>query len=253
MDDDARTRAATTLVSVPQFLGSVSISLEHLPPWYQLFSLCGVFAVIHLRNNAVITWLIMQLHSSIGTEAIWVDEYKVTLRTMSFTERLCFTLYGVTLAAIVVVLFRVFCQDTYNIGWNVGQLFPDKRVQTTVSIVLMCVAEGIRLRSVILDILNLPDSLAHLALHNFEGLEATDFDPSVAESNPHFVIQFPPRCGVCPSCCSPGPIASHATRRGRRTLRCGGTWRPLRSFSSCRRCSPCTYATCGRTGAPGRR
>ncbi|KAL7696121.1 hypothetical protein N2W54_003449 [Lotmaria passim] len=190
MDDDARTRAATTLVSVPQFLGSVSISLEHLPPWYQLFSLCGVFAVIHLRNNAVITWLIMQLHSSIGTEAIWVDEYKVTLRTMSFTERLCFTLYGVTLAAIVVVLFRVFCQDTYNIGWNVGQLFPDKRVQTTVSIVLMCVAEGIRLRSVILDILNLPDSLAHLALHNFEGLEATDFDPSVAESNPHFVIQF---------------------------------------------------------------
>jgi hypothetical protein len=190
MEDDTSHRAALTLATLPHFLGSVSISLGHLPPWYQLLSLCAVFAVIHLRNNAVITWLVVQLHSSTGTEAIWVDDYKMILRAMPFTERLCFTLYGVTLAAIVVVLFRVLCQDTYNIGWNVGQLFPDKRLPTTFVIVLMCVVDSIRLRSVILDILNSPGSLAHLALHNFEGLEATDFDPSVAESNPHFVIQF---------------------------------------------------------------
>ncbi|KPA82410.1 hypothetical protein ABB37_03485 [Leptomonas pyrrhocoris] len=190
MEDEARTRATTTPAAIPHFLGSVSISLEHLPPWYQLLSLCGVFAVVHLRNNAVITWLVVQLHSSTGTEAIWVDEYKMTLRVMSFTERLCFSLYGVTLAAIVAVLFRVFCQDTYNIGLNVGQLFPDKRLPTAVVLVLMCVVDGIRLHTVIIDILNSPDSLAHLALHNFVGLEATDFDPSVAESNPHFVIQF---------------------------------------------------------------
>ncbi|KPI84884.1 hypothetical protein ABL78_6066 [Leptomonas seymouri] len=174
----------------PYFLGSVQISLEHLPPWYQLISLCGVFAVIHLRNNAVITWLVMQLHSSMGTEAIWVDEYKSTLQAMSFTERLCFTLYGVAMVAIVAALFRVFCQDTYNIGWNVWQLFPDKRLPTAITIVLMCVVDGIRLRAVVMDVLNAPDSLAHLAMHNFEGVEAADFDPRVAESNPHFVIQF---------------------------------------------------------------
>lgn len=190
MDDDVRERATTTLATTPDFLGSVSVSLEHLPPWYQLFSLCGVFAVIHLRNNAVVTWLVVQLHSSTGTEAIWVDEYKNTLRAMSFTERLCFTLYGVSLAAAVMVLFRVFCQDTYNIGWNVGQLFPDKRFPTVVTMGLLCVTDAIRLRGVILEVLNTPGSLAHLALHNFEGLEGTDFDPSVAESNPHFVIQF---------------------------------------------------------------
>ncbi|KAG5468783.1 hypothetical protein CUR178_01619 [Leishmania enriettii] len=188
--DDFDSPSPTTFVESSYYLGGVRDSLGHLPPWYQLLSLGGVFCVIHLRNNAIVTWLVVQLHSSIGTEAMWPDEYKDTLRAMSFTERLCFTLYGTALAAVAVVFFRVFCQDTGNIGWSVGQLFPDKKLPTVVMVVLMCAAECIRLQQVIVEQLNTPGSLARFAMHSFEGIEASEFDPRVAESNAHFVIQF---------------------------------------------------------------
>ncbi|KAK7196267.1 hypothetical protein NESM_000562400 [Novymonas esmeraldas] len=175
---------------LPHYLGGVSDSLGHLPPWYQLLSLGGVFCVIHLRNNAVVTWLVVQLHSSIGTEAMWADEYKDTLQAMSFAERLCFTLYGAALVAVVVLLFRVFCQDTWGVGWSVGQMFPDRRLPTAATLGLMCVAEGIRLRQVIRQQLNTPGTLARLAMQSFEGIEVSEFDPRIAESNLHFVIQF---------------------------------------------------------------
>ncbi|KAG5468371.1 hypothetical protein LSCM1_02351 [Leishmania martiniquensis] len=188
--DDLHTPLSTAFADSVYYLGGVRDSLGHLPPWYQLLSLGGVFCVIHLRNNAVVTWLVVQLHSSIGTEAMWPDEYKDTLRAMSFTERLCFTLYGTALAAVAVVFFRVFCQDTWNIGGNVCQLFPDKKLPTIAMVILMCAAECIRLQQVIAQQFNTPGSLARFAMHGFEEIEATEFDPRVAESNAHFLIQF---------------------------------------------------------------
>ncbi|CAJ1023751.1 hypothetical protein Q4I30_003309 [Leishmania utingensis] len=188
--DDLPLSSSTTLEISPHYLGGVRDSLGHLPPWYQVLSLGGVFCVIHLRNNAVVTWLVVELHSSIGTEAVWPDEYQTILRAMSFTERLCFTLYGATLAAIAVLLFRVFCQDTWNIGWNAGQLFPDKKLPSIAMVVLMCVAEGVRLRQVIGQQLCTPGSLARLATHSFNEIERSKIDPQIAESNTHVVIQF---------------------------------------------------------------
>lgn len=188
--DDLRSSLLGAFAASPHYLGGVSDSLAHLPPLYQLLSLGGVFCVIHLRNNAVVTWLVVQLHSSIGTEAMWPDEYKVTLRGMTFTERLCFTLYGAALAAVAVIIFRVFCQDTWSIGLSASQMFPDKKLPTIAMVVLMCVAEGIRLQQVIVQELCTPGSLAKLAMHGFDGIEESKFDQRVSESNTHFVIQF---------------------------------------------------------------
>ncbi|GET92391.1 hypothetical protein, conserved [Leishmania tarentolae] len=188
--DDLGLPSSTAFSVYPLYLGAVSDSLAHLPQWYQLISLGGFFCVIHLRNNAVVTWLVVQLHSSIGTEAMWPDEYKSTLRAMTFTERLCFTLFGAALAAVALVLFRVFCQDSWNIGWNASQMFPEKKLPTVSMVILMCIAEGIRLKEVIVQELNTPGSLARLAMHNFDGINESQFDERVSESNPHFVIQF---------------------------------------------------------------
>ncbi|KAG5494056.1 hypothetical protein JKF63_01890 [Porcisia hertigi] len=182
--------SSSNVADSPYYLGGVSDSLSHLPPWYQLLSLGGVFCVIHLRNNAVVTWLVVQLHSSLGTEAMWPDEYKDTLQAMSFTERLCFTLYGAALAAVAVFLFRVFCQDTWNIGGNAYQLFPDKKLPTIAMVALMCVVEGIRLQQVIVQQFDTPGSLSRIAMRSFDQATEANTDPRVTESNAHLVIQF---------------------------------------------------------------
>lgn len=172
------------------YLGGVSDSLQHLPRWYQLLAAAGVLLVIYLRNSPVVSWLVIELHSSFGNEAMWVPDYKKSLQNMTLTERLCFTLYGVLLLTIVALLYRIFCQDRWNVGRSAIQLFPDKKLQTATAILGMCIVEGVRLRCQIIFSLDTEGTLANVAMHSFEDDGTGMRNSALGEQNPHFVIQF---------------------------------------------------------------
>ncbi|CAD2214879.1 hypothetical protein AGDE_10741 [Angomonas deanei] len=168
------------------YLGSVSHSLEHLPRWYQILSLCGIFLVLYFRHNELVSWIVVNLHSSFGTSSIWYPDYQKLLESMTFNERFGFTLYGVGLGTLAGFVFAVFCQDRYNLGGQVSQVFPNRRLPTALLTILLCTSEAFSLRHLIYKTLGPEDTPIHLAVVDFEQYK-TLYHPSV--ENVHFVVQ----------------------------------------------------------------
>lgn len=174
---------------VRYYLGSVSHSVEHLPKWYQIIALCGIVFVIYLRGNPVVEWLVVNLHSSFGTDFIWYAGYQQLLEQMSFNERLCFTLYGISLAVVIVLIYQAFCTDRYGIASPAMQMFPDRKSCTIGVFVALCAAETVRVRSDMASTLGTKGTLSNIVINGFVGLEENGHDPLLASSNPHFIVQ----------------------------------------------------------------
>ncbi|RNC43491.1 hypothetical protein TcCL_NonESM06803 [Trypanosoma cruzi] len=114
------------------YLGSIYHSLEHLPQWYQVFALSGLFFLFPLREITLVGWLAVSLHRSFGTEIVWSEEYQRILEQMSFNERICLTLYGVALSVLAFFLtdclpvapFMLGCMSPASVGGVNGGLPP---------------------------------------------------------------------------------------------------------------------------------
>ncbi|CCW66472.1 unnamed protein product [Phytomonas sp. Hart1] len=169
------------------FANNISKSLKRLPRWYQIGALCGVLIVIYLHDTFFISWLVMNLHNSLGTAWIWYPEYQTVLTHLSFKERLCFTLYGVGLGIIVVLLYKVFCQERFKIGSPLVQLFPDRKGLTVLMCVLLCLIEMLRMQEVITECFTEATSIASIALKE---LGKGKSNHSRSKYGLHFVIQM---------------------------------------------------------------
>lgn len=110
---------------------------------------------------------------------------------MTFNERIGFTLYGVMLALIVLVVCKLCVKDQLNVDRaGSGLIFPSRKIPSVTVYVLMCIAEGFRLHCHIINCLSDPHSVAHSALHSVKSTNAGHFIHYVAGMNTHFVIQF---------------------------------------------------------------
>ncbi|KEG15301.1 hypothetical protein DQ04_00111010 [Trypanosoma grayi] len=173
------------------YLGSIFHSLEHLPQWYQVIALLGIFFLFPLREIAVISWLAASLHNSFGTEMVWSDEYQRLLEQMSFNERLCFTLYGVALSVLAFAAYSVFGRDAIYIGIEESGLSGGRKWWPVVIVCAVLGCEGmVILKEEVASTLSDTTSLAYLAVAGFQGIEKANFDPRLANSNIHFIIQL---------------------------------------------------------------
>ncbi|KAH9577230.1 hypothetical protein LSM04_000780 [Trypanosoma melophagium] len=189
----ASNTSSTTATGVDNefYLGHIFHSLEHLPQWYQLVSLFSVLCLFPLREIAVVGWLAASLHNSFGTEMAWPEDYQLLLEQMSFNERLCFTLYGVVLSVMAFLAYRVFAYDVLYIGLRESGLTGKCKWWLAAFVCTLLGCEGmVILREEVSSTLSNKESLAHLALIGFDGINNTRFDPRLANSNPHFIIQL---------------------------------------------------------------
>ncbi|RNF07041.1 hypothetical protein TraAM80_03675 [Trypanosoma rangeli] len=173
------------------YLGSIYHSLEHLPQWYQVIALSGLFFLFPLREIAVVGWLAVFLHRSFGTEIVWSAEYQRLLEQTSFNERICFTLYGVALSLLAFLSYRLFASGAVHRGLQESSLSGGRKWWPAAILcgLLGCEAMAF-LRETVAQILSDPTSLGHLALRGFQGIENTTFDPFLVNINPHCVIQL---------------------------------------------------------------
>ncbi|RNF19443.1 uncharacterized protein Tco025E_04144 [Trypanosoma conorhini] len=173
------------------YLGNIYHSLEHLPQWYQVVALSGLFFLFPLREIAVVGWLAASLHNSFGTEIVWSDEYQRLLEQTSFNERICFTLYGVALSLLAFLSYRLFASGVVHRGLQESGLSGGRKWWPAAILFGLLGCEAMAsLREIVARTLSDPTSPGYLALQGFQGIENTNFDPLLVNSNPHFVIQL---------------------------------------------------------------
>ncbi|EKF29861.1 hypothetical protein MOQ_006336 [Trypanosoma cruzi marinkellei] len=173
------------------YLGSIYHSLEHLPQWYQVFALSGLFFLFPLREITLVGWLAVSLHRSFGTEIVWSEEYQRLLEQMSFNERICLTLYGVALSVLAFFSYRLFARGALHAGLHESGLSGGRKWWPAAVVCLLFGCEAMAaLKEIVARILSDPTSLGCLALGVFQGVENKTFDPLLMKTNPHLIIQL---------------------------------------------------------------
>ncbi|RHW73035.1 hypothetical protein DPX39_040017600 [Trypanosoma brucei equiperdum] len=173
-----------------QHLGSIYRSLEYLPRYFQIFALFGAFFLASIRENPVIAWLAVTMHSSFGTEIVWSVEYQRRLELMTLNERLCLTLYGVALSALAMFTYVKTGHDVlYHLVQESGVDSNSRRWPVAIMCLMLACEGMVILKEEAACELSSSDSIAHFVLTGFRGFEQTGFDPRLKYANPHFLIQ----------------------------------------------------------------